>query len=417
MLRALLLVAACCVLALAAGTASPSRRAQPQSRSLGLPWHGRLVGGVRLPAAGAHFFTWDPVRKHAPNRTWRRWGNERLVRIVRRVVASYAAAHPRAPRVGIGDLSRPHGGDFGPEFGGLGHASHQNGLDADVYYPRRDRREAAPRTPAEVDQTLAQDLVARFVAAGARYVFVGPHLHLHGPRAIVEPLVNHDNHLHVRIPNPVPPRRQVLGRSVEGRPVRAVRLGDPASSRRALVVGCVHGNECAGTEITKRLVAADPLLAAEVWIVPTLNPDGRAHRTRQNARGVDLNRNFPAGWRAQGTPGDAEYPGRRPLSEPETRIAAALVRRIRPAVSIWYHQPQGLVRAWGRSVHAGRRYARLAGMRFHAIAWPPGTAPAWQNRRFRRGVSFVVELPPRPISIAGEARHVNAIVRLATATG
>jgi murein endopeptidase len=171
-----------------------------ESRALGRPDAGRLVDGVRFPSEGAVFFTWDPVLKQAPNRAWRRWGTDRLVRTTLRVLREFAAAHPEAPRVGIGDLSRPHGGDFGRRFGPLGHASHQNGLDVDVYYPRLDRLERAPRTAAQVDRRLAQDLVNRFVAAGAIRVFVGPNVGLTGPRGIVMPLAQHDNHLHVRLP-------------------------------------------------------------------------------------------------------------------------------------------------------------------------------------------------------------------------
>ena len=84
------------------------------SRSLGTPSAGRLVRGVRLPREGLHFFTWDPIRKRSPNRARRRWGNGELVRVVLRVAAGFAARHPLAPRIGVGDLSRPRGGDFGP---------------------------------------------------------------------------------------------------------------------------------------------------------------------------------------------------------------------------------------------------------------------------------------------------------------
>ncbi|HEV2061892.1 MAG TPA: hypothetical protein VGR12_03485, partial [Solirubrobacteraceae bacterium] len=83
-------------------------------------------------------------------------------------------------------------------FGGLGHASHQNGLDVDVYYARRDRRPEAPRRPAHVDRGLAQALVDEFVRGGATHVFVGPSLGLRGPRGVVSPLVHHDDHLHAR---------------------------------------------------------------------------------------------------------------------------------------------------------------------------------------------------------------------------
>ena len=79
------------------------------------------------------------------------------------------------------------------------HASHQNGLDVDVYYPRRDRKERPPRRVGQIDRRLAQDLVDRFVRAGAEIVYVGPNTGFTGPRRIVRILWNHDNHLHVRI--------------------------------------------------------------------------------------------------------------------------------------------------------------------------------------------------------------------------
>jgi murein endopeptidase len=173
------------------------------SRALGKPYsHGRLVDGVQLPELGEDFFTWDPVFNVIPNRPDRRWGTDTLIRTVLTVIHSYRTEHDSAARVGIMDLSRPDGGPFGKRYGGLGHASHQNGLDADVLYPRIDGLERRAYKPSLVDRALAQDLVDRFVAAGAQKIFVGPHLHLHGPRKIVIPLVHHDDHMHVRIPNP-----------------------------------------------------------------------------------------------------------------------------------------------------------------------------------------------------------------------
>jgi len=165
------------------------------SRALGTPGDGRLVRGVRFPRAGVHFFTWDPLLHRSPNRSWRRWGTDRLVRMTLRVTAEFARAHPHATRVGVGDLSLAHGGYFGPK-----HATHQNGLDADVYYPRLDRRERPPIRVSQIDLRLAQELVDLFVAAGAELVYVGPNTPLTGPPGVVIPLWNHDNHLHVRIP-------------------------------------------------------------------------------------------------------------------------------------------------------------------------------------------------------------------------
>jgi murein endopeptidase len=172
----------------------------PPSIAAGKPWDGRLWFGVRLARESEDFFTWDFALRQVPNRPWRRWGADGTVRILRRVLRRFALAHPEAPRIGVADLSRRHGGPFGPRFGGLGHASHQNGLDVDVIYPRRDRREWRPKRPAQIDRALAQDLVRRFVRAGAEFVFVGPRTGLTGPPSVVQELTHHDDHMHVRFP-------------------------------------------------------------------------------------------------------------------------------------------------------------------------------------------------------------------------
>jgi murein endopeptidase len=164
------------------------------SRALGSPAGGSLVRGVRLPPGGPTFFTWDPLLHRRPDRARRRWGTDDLVRLVLHVASRYAAEHPGAPRVGVGDLSRPNGGWFGPR-----HISHQNGLDIDVYYPRLDGRERPPLEVGQIDLPLAQSLVDLFVRAGATRVFVGPNTGLRGPPAVVQVLAGHDNHLHVRI--------------------------------------------------------------------------------------------------------------------------------------------------------------------------------------------------------------------------
>ncbi len=184
-----------------AGDAPPTPRVDwRDSTALGTPGAGSLEHGVRFPAGGRHFFTWDPILHRQPDRDWRRWGTDDLVRTTLRVLREFARRHPNAPRVGVGDLSLRHGGDFGAEVGGgIGHATHQNGLDVDVYYPRVDRRERAPVTVDQVDARLAQSLLDMFVEAGAVTIYVGPNLPLTGPAGVVTPLVNHDNHMHVRI--------------------------------------------------------------------------------------------------------------------------------------------------------------------------------------------------------------------------
>jgi murein endopeptidase len=169
------------------------------SRAIGRPFAGRLVDGVQLPAEGRDFWTYDWGTRSSPNRPWRRWGTDRLVRLLLVVLADYRAEHPDAPRVGVADLSRTRGGNFGRQFGGLGHVSHQNGLDVDILYPRIDRVERRAYAPALVDDELSQEIVDRFVAAGAVSVFTGPRLSLRGPRRVVVKLAHHDDHMHVRI--------------------------------------------------------------------------------------------------------------------------------------------------------------------------------------------------------------------------
>jgi hypothetical protein len=92
-----------------------------------------------------------------------------------------------------------------------------------------------------------------------------------------------------------------------------------------------------------------------------------------------------------------------------------LVERVRPRATIGFHQYHGreeFVRAWGPSVRAASRYAKAAGVRFRRLPWPNGTAPNWQNHRFPGAGSFVVELPPGPLTSAAARRHAAAVLRL-----
>jgi protein MpaA len=198
-----------------------------------------------------------------------------------------------------------------------------------------------------------------------------------------------------------------LGRSEGGRRIVAIRAGDPRGAR-VLVVGCIHGTECAGIAIANALARAHARL--DLWIVPDLNPDGYARGTRQNGRGVDLNANWSSEWRGGGRPWDVYYPGPRPFSERETRIARDLILRIRPRVTIWYHQHMNLVWAWGPSTAAGRTYAFAAGMRFYHRRWLPGTAANWQNHHLSGAASFTVELPAGRLSPQQIRRHVRAVL-------
>ncbi|MDX6454016.1 MAG: murein peptide amidase [Gaiellaceae bacterium] len=200
----------------------------------------------------------------------------------------------------------------------------------------------------------------------------------------------------------------LLGRSLDGRPIRAVEVGDPAGTR-VLVVGCIHGNECAGVAIAERLERTSPR-GVDLWIVPVLNPDGRAADTRGNAHGVDLNRNFP--WRWRRMTGFYES-GARPLSEPEARIAYRLISRLRPHVTIWFHQHLDLVWASGGDRRIERRFARLSGLPYHGLPPLAGSAVSWQNHALPGTTAFAAELPAGELDRAAVARLAGAVLAIA----
>ena len=200
----------------------------------------------------------------------------------------------------------------------------------------------------------------------------------------------------------------VIGHSADGRKIRATRVGAEDAPVKVLVVGDVHGNEPAGEAIVAAL-RGRRVDGVQFWLIRTANPDGRAANTRQNARGVDLNRNFPYRW-ARGAKG-TYYPGPKAGSEPETKALMRLVRRVRPQLGIYYHQHMGItVRARGVDAGVQRDYARRTGLPLRSLPNYHGTAIGWQNHLISGGTAFVVELK------AGRApvtRHVDAVLAAA----
>lgn len=209
----------------------------------------------------------------------------------------------------------------------------------------------------------------------------------------------------------------LVGHSVQGTPIRAVRTGAATAPRTVLVVGDIHGNERAGRTIVRLLRRTRPPAGVQAWTVASANPDGERRNTRHNARGVGLNRNFPDRWRP-GTPGTVFYPGRAAASEPETRAMQRLVRRLHPDLTIWYHQHLDVVvlprRGGDRRI--ARAYARRTHMRTANLPDYRGTASGWQNATFPGTTAFVVELPAGTLTTGQAARHVRALLQVARAS-
>ena len=203
------------------------------------------------------------------------------------------------------------------------------------------------------------------------------------------------------------------GRSVEGRQIEAIDVGaDRDHGPNILVVGCIHGNEPAGIAIAQELRAGPVPQSADLWVLPDLNPDGVAAGTRQNAHRVDLNRNVPWHWRPLGTPGFQQYSGPRALSEPESRFAEQLILRLRPQITIWFHQPQGLVDLSGGDPRVERRFAQLVGLPARELTRYPGSAASWGNARLPGSTAFVVELPPGRLRSTAVNRYADALLAL-----
>jgi len=206
-------------------------------------------------------------------------------------------------------------------------------------------------------------------------------------------------------------QRRTIGNSLGGRPILAFGSGPRAAALKVLVVGAIHGDETAGMRIARRLAYGAPIDRVRLLVVPTLNPDGVASGTRGNAHGVDLNRNFPFRWRPLG---GGEHSGTGPLSEPESRAARRLIVREKPDVTIWFHQPFGLVDRPEGNPFAAHRFAQLIGLPFARLRGPyPGSASRWQNHTFKDSTAFVAELPPY-VSGAFVKRGSVAVRRLAS---
>jgi protein MpaA len=204
---------------------------------------------------------------------------------------------------------------------------------------------------------------------------------------------------------------RVLTRSEQQRPISVVQVGSPTAQHRVLVVGCIHGNEPAGIAIADRLGQLRVPRGVALWIVANANPDGVESRTRGNADGVDLNRNFPFRWRPLGGMFDS---GPHPLSEPESVALAQLVRRVRPTISIWFHQHLDVVDQSGGNASVERRYARLVGLPLIRLTRYPGSAVGWENHLLPGSTAFVVELHAGSLGAAEANRFARSILEVAT---
>ncbi|MEP7054417.1 MAG: DUF2817 domain-containing protein [Actinomycetota bacterium] len=206
-----------------------------------------------------------------------------------------------------------------------------------------------------------------------------------------------------------------IGKSRDGVPLVVLHIGDPGRPP-VLIVGYIHGNETAGLAVEQRLCRTPSSQTASVnlWLLPSLNPDGGRLRRRTNANGVDLNRNFPASWRSLGAPGYSRYSGPRAASESETIAMVTLLQRVRPAVGVWFHQSLAVVddSEGPRGAEAMIAYA----LRLPERALPDysGSAVGFENTLVAHS-GFVVELRAGRMSPRAVDSAASAILKFASA--
>jgi protein MpaA len=211
--------------------------------------------------------------------------------------------------------------------------------------------------------------------------------------------------------------RLTIGTSVEGRKIVAYHRWREGARKRVLVIGSMHGDERAGTRVVRTLRSARLPANVDLWLIPTLNPDGAAAKRRTNAHGVDLNRNFPHRWKKAGR-GTAKYSGRKAASEPETKALVDLVRTVKPRTTIVFHQPLvGIDSYAAKSMPLVRALSRETGLpirSFDCGGVCRGTLTGWHNKR-TPGRAVTVEFG-RSVPAKQVRRVARAVLRVGSAS-
>jgi protein MpaA len=212
----------------------------------------------------------------------------------------------------------------------------------------------------------------------------------------------------------------VYGNSLDGIPL-TVHLPDSGSAE-ILVLAAIHGDEPETTVTVSEALRCLPTGDLQAAVILCGNPDGMVRGTRGNARGVDLNRNFPtSNWRSEevfykSRANDARdialTPGAEPASEPETRALLSLIERLNPRAVVSLHSALACIDDSGAS-HLGRQLADRCALPFLTeIGYPtPGSMGTWAGER---GLNLVtLELEDASLYTLKD-RHVPILIDLMT---
>ena len=196
------------------------------------------------------------------------------------------------------------------------------------------------------------------------------------------------------------PQYRLLGHSVQGRAITAQVLGDGLDT--TLVIATIHGNEPAGTPLVRRLadhLATNPdlLEGRRIVIIPVANPDGVAAGTRENVRGVDLNRNFEASNRVNNGAN-----GHQSLSEPESRALQAAIEEFSPNRILSLHQPLNCIDYDGPGKALAAAIASSCRLPVKKLGARPGSLGAYTGEEL--GIpTITMELPSAASNLSEDA--------------
>jgi murein peptide amidase A len=199
---------------------------------------------------------------------------------------------------------------------------------------------------------------------------------------------------------------KVLAHSVQGRPITGIFFGPAAPQQLdTLLIGLFHGDETISAELLNRFVehlqagrfAQEPINFHQkpLLIIPALNPDGLAAKTRVNANQVDLNRNYPTPDWAENNQGSKYYSGPEPASEPETRLMIELIETYQPKKIISVHSPYKVINFDGPGRALADTMAACSGYPVvESIGYPtPGSFGTYAGV-LRQIPVITLELPP-----------------------
>jgi len=199
-------------------------------------------------------------------------------------------------------------------------------------------------------------------------------------------------------PRQTPPRQHLIGRSVQGRPILVQIVGEGTDT--ALIMGSIHGDEPAAAVLVNGLVRhlqdnPQLLVGHRAVLLPVANPDGLIARTRENAHGIDLNRNFEAANRV-----DNSTNGLRSLTEPEAQALQSVIQEFAPSRIVTVHQPLNCIDYDGPGQAIAARMAQSCDLPVKKLGAKPGSLGSYTGETL--GIpTITLELPAEASKMSG----------------